>query len=36
VATNSIVENQAFAAQQPGEELIVSMRNPIYRITPAK
>lgn len=33
-AANSAVENQMLAAQQPGEELIVSLRGRVYRIVP--
>jgi Ca-activated chloride channel family protein len=36
VAKNNIAENQILALQQPGEELIVSIRGQIYRITPGK
>jgi uncharacterized protein YegL len=36
VAANSTAENQILSVQQPGEELIVSMRGNLYRILPAK
>jgi Ca-activated chloride channel homolog len=32
-AKNSVAENQILATQQPGEELIVSIRGQLYRIT---
>jgi Ca-activated chloride channel family protein len=32
-ATNSVADNQILSLQQPGEELIVSIRGQIYRIT---
>ncbi len=35
VAGNNLAENQILATQQPGEELVVSLRGQIYRITPA-
>ncbi len=35
-ASNSIVDNQILAMQQPGEEMIVSIRGQVYRITAAK
>jgi uncharacterized protein YegL len=35
VTANNVVENQMLATQQPGEELIVSLRGQLYRITPA-
>jgi Ca-activated chloride channel homolog len=35
-AANSIVDNQILAMQQPDEEMIVSIRGQVYRITPAK
>jgi Ca-activated chloride channel homolog len=35
-ASNSIVDNQILAMQQPGDEMIVSIRGQVYRITPAK
>ena len=33
-AANSIADNQILAVQQPGEELIVSIRGRLYRIIP--
>ena len=33
-AANSIADNQILAVQQPGEELIISIRGRLYRITP--
>jgi Ca-activated chloride channel family protein len=36
VAANSVAENQILATQQPGEELVVSIRGQVYRITPGK
>ena len=35
-AANSAAENQILSVQQPGEELIVSMRGQLYRILPAR
>lgn len=35
VAANNVAENQILATQQPGEDLIVSLRGQTYRITPA-
>jgi Ca-activated chloride channel homolog len=35
VTANNLVENQMLATQQPGEELILSLRGQLYRITPA-
>jgi hypothetical protein len=32
-ATNSVADNQILSVQQPGQELIVSIRGQIYRIT---
>ena len=34
-ASNSDIENQILATQQPGEELIVLRRGQVYRIAPA-
>jgi hypothetical protein len=34
VRSNSSVENQILAIQQPGEELIVALRGRLYRIVP--
>jgi Ca-activated chloride channel homolog len=35
-ATNSVTDNLILAMQQPGEEMIVSIRGIVYRIMPAK
>jgi len=35
VAANNVEENQILAVQKPGEELVVALRNQVYRILPA-
>ena len=35
VAANSTSENQVLAVQKPGEEILISLRDQVYRITPA-